>query len=98
VGKEMDTGVLWVAHQAQEEGRLRRRFEVEAPHWIAGPPAAGPVEVKLRHGPQTTRCTLGPLEGGRVRVELEQPDPGVAPGQHAVFYQGEVCLGGAVIA
>ena len=96
VGKEMESGVLWVAHQAQEEGRLRGCFAVEVPHWIAGPPAPGALEVKLRHGPQTIPCALSPLEGG-MQVKLAQPDPGVAPGQHAVFYQGEVCLGGAVI-
>ena len=97
VGKDLEAEVLWVAHEAQEEVRLRHRFEVGRPHWISAPPGEGEVAVKLRHGPQTTRCTLSPLEAGRLLVELSQPDPGVAPGQHAVFYQDEVCLGGAVI-
>ncbi|MBI2504034.1 MAG: tRNA 2-thiouridine(34) synthase MnmA [Candidatus Latescibacteria bacterium] len=98
VGKDLEADVLWVAHEAQEEERLRHRFEVGRPHWIGEPPGEEVLEVKLRHGPQTTRCTLSPLEVGGLRVELERPDPGVAPGQHAVFYQGQVCLGGAVIA
>lgn len=97
VGKDLGEDVLWVAHEAQKEERLRHHFEVGRPHWIADRPAEGSLEVKLRHGPQTTRCTLTPLEEGRQRVELQRPDPGVAPGQHAVFYQDEVCLGGAVI-
>lgn len=97
VGKDLDTDVLWVAHEARKEERLRHCFEVDRPHWIGDPPEREVVEVKLRHGPQTTGCTLSPLEGGRLLVELQQPDPGVAPGQHAVFYQDEVCLGGAVI-
>jgi len=33
-----------------------------------------------------------------LRVELDVADPGVAPGQHAVFYDGEECLGGGIIA
>ncbi len=97
VGKDLGGDVLWVAHEAQEEVRLRDRFEVGQPHWIGPPPLEGEVEVKLRHGPRTTRCTLVAREGGGLQVELAAPDPGVAPGQHAVFYQGEVCLGGAVI-
>lgn len=97
VGKDLEAEVLWVAHEAQAEARLRHCFETGRPHWIGEPPGEGVVEVKLRHGPQTTCCTLSPLEAGGLRVELQRPDPGVAPGQHAVFYQDEVCLGGAVI-
>ncbi|NKB71911.1 MAG: hypothetical protein GKR89_32955 [Candidatus Latescibacteria bacterium] len=33
----------------------------------------------------------------RLAVELERPDPGVAAGQHAVFYCGALCLGGGII-
>lgn len=97
VGKSMDTNVLWVAHEAQPEQRLRRVFGTAPAHWIAGPPGPGPLEVKLRHGPHSTPCTTQTLAGGGLQVELASPDPGVAPGQHAVFYQEEECLGGAVI-
>lgn len=59
--------------------------------------------TKLRHGPEVRPCTIGPLGDGppeedRLRVELDAPDPGVAPGQFAVFYDGEICLGGGMIA
>ena len=34
---------------------------------------------------------------GRLRVELDPPQWGVAPGQSVVLYAGEECLGGAII-
>ena len=36
--------------------------------------------------------------GGRLEVKMDEPDRGVAAGQFAVFYDGDVCLGGGMIA
>ncbi len=38
-----------------------------------------------------------PTTPGGVRVELDEPQRAVTPGQSVVFYSGEVCLGGGVI-
>jgi tRNA-specific 2-thiouridylase len=48
--------------------------------------------VKLRHGAQRYECTIN----GEV-VILSGRDQGIAPGQYAVFYDGDVCVGSAVI-
>jgi tRNA-specific 2-thiouridylase len=38
------------------------------------------------------------LRDGRLEVVFDEPQRAVTPGQSVVFYDGEACLGGAVIA
>ena len=56
------------------------------------------MEVRLRHGPQRIPARLRILPGGAAEVELDRPDPGIAPGQFSVFYQGRLCLGSGIVA
>ena len=67
-------------------------------HWLSEPrrePAACAVKVRYRQADQPAR--LEPLPGGGARIVFETPQRAVTPGQYAVLYEGERCLGGAVI-
>ncbi|MCB1035298.1 MAG: tRNA 2-thiouridine(34) synthase MnmA, partial [Acidobacteria bacterium] len=104
VEKVVEENLLLVTHQERLSQATRRRFPVEDLHWIDISPEAAqldevsrPLTVKLRHGPSLTPCRLELSGDGRATVELTEGDPGVAPGQFAVFYSGEVCLGSGVI-
>ena len=78
---------------------LSGAFEVEAPHWLAdGLPESFECGVKTRYRQPDLPCSVARAGPGRLRVTLEQPARAVTPGQYAVFYQGEQCLGGGVIA
>jgi tRNA-specific 2-thiouridylase len=68
-------------------------------NWISGaaPPGPLPVQVKIRYKARLADAVLAPLEGGRVHMRFSAPLRDVTPGQAAVFYDGEVCLGGAII-
>jgi tRNA-uridine 2-sulfurtransferase len=55
------------------------------------------VTAKIRYSHPGTRATLTPLEDGRAHVRLHDPQRAVTPGQAAVFYDGDVVLGGGWI-
>ena len=61
------------------------------------PPAEGErCEVQIRHRGKPLGARVFPsLDSAKVRVELDEPADGVAPGQSAVFYLGDAVLGGA---
>ncbi|MBB5202909.1 tRNA-specific 2-thiouridylase [Inhella inkyongensis] len=66
--------------------------------WISGSaPPAGPYGAKTRYRQGDAACTLAATEQG-IALAFEQPQWAVTPGQSAVLYDGEVCLGGGVIA
>ena len=55
------------------------------------------AEVKVRYQAPPAKAKLTPLESGKVKVEFENPQRSITPGQAAVFYDGDVVLGGGVI-
>lgn len=97
VGKEPSENVVYVSHRENRTTRERRGFTVCDPSWIRAAPANGRYEIKLRHGPELIPCSMSWLDERRMRVDMDSPDSGIAPGQFAVFYEGYECLGGARI-
>jgi tRNA-specific 2-thiouridylase len=96
--KDVDDNVVWVVHADHLAGRARSTFCVPNPHWVAAQPVRADLAVRIRHGERLDACTVTTQADGRLEVELtESADTGVAPGQFAVFYDGEECLGGGVI-
>lgn len=95
--KDVRQNIIFVTHKSRLEAHMQHAFTVAAVNWIVREPAATPLQVKLRHGPELIPCTLEQQIGGRYRVQMARSDAGIAPGQFAVFYRGAHCLGGGVI-
>jgi tRNA-specific 2-thiouridylase len=100
VGKDTRRNVL-LAVQGHDHPRLMQTgLTVVKLHWISGPTLKLPLHctAKIRYRQTDQVCTLTRIQGDSCVVEFEQPQRAVAPGQYAVFYAGDECLGGGVIA
>jgi len=74
-------------------------FEVDRVNWIElnRSNQAADVTVKIRYNHPGTAATLTPVESGCARIRLHEPQKAVTPGQAAVFYDGDIVLGGGWI-
>lgn len=95
--KRASTNTLVIAPADQPERLETKEFLAAEPHWISYAcsfPWTG--TAKLRYRQPDVPVTLMP-EGDRLRVICQSPQRAVTPGQYAVFYQDDECLGSAVI-
>lgn len=68
-------------------------------NWIAGTPPDGPfrAEVKIRYKARPVPATVAPLPDGAVQIRFDDPLRDITPGQGAVVYQDDLCLGSGII-
>ena len=97
--KELDTNVLRVVQGHDHPWLLSRHLDAQDASWTAGhPPAPGQYAAKTRYRQQDAACTLHPASTQGFGLDFVEAQWAVTPGQSAVLYDGEVCLGGGVIA
>jgi tRNA-specific 2-thiouridylase len=96
--KDLPRNVLRVVQGHDHPALLSRTLWADDCSWVAGSvPAPGPSAAKSRYRQTDATCTLAvPAEGG-IRLDFDAAQWAVTPGQSAVLYDGEVCLGGGVI-
>ncbi|MDO3388760.1 tRNA 2-thiouridine(34) synthase MnmA [Gilvimarinus sp. SDUM040013] len=98
VGKDLERNVLLVA-QGTENPLLYTNFlHATQPHWINQVPAHKTLRctAKTRYRQADQACTVA-VGDDNLDVVFDEPQRAVTPGQSVVFYNGDVCLGGAVI-
>lgn len=92
VKKDTDKNIIYISNNYFED-KERNELDVENPNWFSGEePSGDDLQVKLRHGEHKYNCSY---DNGH--VVLDGDDQGIAAGQFAVFYSGDLCLGSAVI-
>jgi len=83
-----------------DDSELRRNScDLRDVNWIAGERPAGPVEatVRIRYRHQPAAAVIDPQGATAARVRFYAPQRAITPGQAAVFYSGDLVLGGGWI-
>jgi tRNA-specific 2-thiouridylase len=96
--KDLQRNVLVVVQGHEHPALQYASLAADDLSWIAGvPPAPGRYAAKTRYRQTDAACALS-LRDAALMLDFDQPQWAVTPGQSAVLYDGEVCLGGGVIA
>ena len=99
--KDHERNALIVVQGHDHPALLSRRVQVRGMHWIAGHAPLLPLRcsAKIRHRQTDQACEARPGQRGENTLDLhfECPLWAAAPGQYAVLYDGDQCLGGGVI-
>jgi tRNA-specific 2-thiouridylase len=101
--KDLDRNALIVVQQPDHPLLLSDTITTEPAQWVSARPPVATGErlrctVKTRYRQADQACEVEVLHDGRCTVRTDVAQRAVTPGQSAVFYAGDECLGGAIIA
>ncbi|MGL4820052.1 MAG: tRNA 2-thiouridine(34) synthase MnmA [Bacilli bacterium] len=100
VGKNLTDNILYVEQGFHHPALYSNEIIVSDVNWINEPLAVDETRTctaKFRYRQTDIAVHVTGLQDGKVRVTTDEPVRAVTPGQAAVFYDGDVCLGGGII-
>ncbi len=96
--KDLAHNTLWVVQGHDHPWLLSHRLQAHDCSWVAGQaPPLGSLAAKTRYRQADAACELLASTDSSCAMHFSQAQWAVTPGQSAVLYDGEVCLGGGVI-
>ena len=100
--KDLETNTLWVVQGHEHPWLQSTLLSAQNCSWVAGAAplpvgVTGALAAKTRYRQIDAACELRSAGGDACELAFSHPQWAVTPGQSAVLYQGEVCLGGGVI-
>ncbi|UTP72442.1 tRNA 2-thiouridine(34) synthase MnmA [Alteromonas sp. LMIT006] len=99
VDKDVPNNTLIVGQGANHPRLFSKGLIANQLHWVDRNALTEPTRmtVKTRYRQHDINCVVEPTDSDCVNVIFDEPQKAVTPGQSAVFYQGDVCLGGGII-
>ena len=98
-GKNLKKNILYVAQGEKHAALYSTSLIGESPSWILEKAPNMPLKctAKFRYRQKDIPVTVDILDSGELHIKYDYPVKAVTPGQVAVLYQDEVCLGGSII-
>jgi tRNA-specific 2-thiouridylase len=100
VAKNVEENTLVVAQGHDHPMLLKQKLDASQLHWISGkPPQDIPLSclARIRHRQPLQQCKIIELLDGACRVQFQEQQRAITPGQSIVFYNDDICLGGGII-
>src|SRR5699024_8756802 len=97
--KDLINNRLIVVQGSEHPALFAKGFYAQQLHWVDRHARTSPFRctVKTRYRQMDIRCIVTPLNDDKIQVLFDEPVTAVTPGQSAVFYLHDVCLGGGII-
>lgn len=93
VEKNMDKNEVYVSTNLNDEHLWLNKIHLQSPHWINQPPVDGETyQLRIRHRAMLVSCIY---ENGVVKLHDSQR--AITPGQSAVLYDNNICIGGGIV-
>lgn len=93
VGKSMTKNEVYVSTNLNDQALWRESITLKDIHWINQDPGDGAYDIRIRH--QAPLMTANLVDD---QLKLEQSQRAITAGQSVVIYDGDVCLGGGIVA
>lgn len=99
VKKDIENNIVFVERGANHPALFSSQLIANELTWITSPPSfPHSCSAKIRYRQVSQPCTVYVPKQGQVRVDFDQPQRAITPGQSIVFYDEDICLGGGIIA
>jgi tRNA-specific 2-thiouridylase len=96
VGKDMAKNEVYVTTDLNDDRLWRRELELASVHWINQQPEGSQLQVRTRYRSALVNCDVE-FDDAKVILKLKEDVRAITPGQSAVLYDGDHCLGGGIV-
>ncbi len=99
VKKDTEKNIIYVVQGSEHPALFKSELIALEPTWISGKEPSFPLHctAKIRYRQPDQACRVEKAENGSLRVSFEVAQRAITPRQSIVFYEGDLCLGGAFI-
>ena len=96
--KDLENNTLYVVQGHDHPWLLKANLQAQDASWVGGAaPAPGRYSAKTRYRQSDAQCELKQAQQTGFLLDFDQDQWAITPGQSAVLYDGDVCLGGGII-